>query len=180
MSELETPTMAAFNILIDKHMHAKATTVKPATSCGTVANKQKKLGLAAGLTVVEEENRCMTQRRSSDRSWKEKRFCCPGADHFVNNCSLAKDIKSKKCNFQGHIAAACMSGGNSGAPPKANAMGEQESKDSLLQIEYRLAENDNKYAEARAVGGNNTIHLSQFPWAAAVKTTTILLKKHRL
>ena len=44
MSELETPTMAAFNILIDAHMHAKVTTAKPATSCGTTANKQMNLG----------------------------------------------------------------------------------------------------------------------------------------
>ena len=44
MSELETPTMAAFNILIDAHMHAKATSAKPASSCGAQANKQKNTG----------------------------------------------------------------------------------------------------------------------------------------
>ena len=40
MSELETPTMAAFNILTDAHMHAKATSAKPASSCGAQANRQ--------------------------------------------------------------------------------------------------------------------------------------------
>ena len=44
MSELETPTMAAFNILIDAHMHAKATSAKPASSCGAQANQQKNTG----------------------------------------------------------------------------------------------------------------------------------------
>ena len=44
MSELETPTMAEFNILIDAHMHAKVNSAKSATSCGTTANKQKNAG----------------------------------------------------------------------------------------------------------------------------------------
>ena len=44
MSELETPTMAAFNILIDAHMHAKAMSAKPASSCGAQANKPKNTG----------------------------------------------------------------------------------------------------------------------------------------
>ena len=68
-------------------------------------------------------------------------------------CSLAKDIKCKKCSVQGHIAAACVSGGSSSAPAKANAAGEGKTKDSLLQLEYRPADNKSKYAEARALGG---------------------------
>ena len=44
MSELETPTMASFHILIDAHMHAKATSAKPASSRGAQANKQKNSG----------------------------------------------------------------------------------------------------------------------------------------
>ena len=67
MSELETPTMAAFNILIDARMHAKATTAKHATSCGTIANKQKNAGWVDRIIVVGGET-CLTQRRSADRS----------------------------------------------------------------------------------------------------------------
>ena len=55
--------------------------------------------------------------------------------------------------MQGHIAAACVSEGGSGSPAKANTTGEGVTKDSLLQLEYRLAENEQKYAEARAMGG---------------------------
>ena len=65
MSELETPTMAAFNILIDAHMHAKATSAKPASSCGAQANTGEV------KTVVEEETLCLTQRKSAGRLWKE-------------------------------------------------------------------------------------------------------------
>ena len=55
--------------------------------------------------------------------------------------------------MQGHIAAACVSGGSSSAPAIANATGKSEAKDSLLQLEYRPTENENKYTEARALGG---------------------------
>ena len=84
---------------------------------------------------------------------KGKCFRCGSSDHFANNSSLAKDIICKKCSVQGHIAAACVSGGSSSAPAKANATGEGEAKDSLLPLEYRPAENEKKYAKARALGG---------------------------
>ena len=44
---------------------------------------------------------------------KGKSFCCASADHFANNCMLAKDIKCKRCN-------------NTGPGVKANATSEQE------------------------------------------------------
>ena len=65
MSELETPTMAAFNILIDAHMHAKATSAKPAFSCGHKVTSRRIL--AGEVKTVEVEESCLTQRKSVDR-----------------------------------------------------------------------------------------------------------------
>ena len=55
---------------------------------------------------------------------KDKCFHCNIANHFANNCPLAKDIKCKKSNVKGHIAAACTIGGN--------ATEKGEGKDNLL------------------------------------------------
>ena len=84
MSELETPTMAAFNILIDAHMHAKATSAKPASSCGAQANKQKNTGQGGqnsggGRNVVSDAEK---KRR---QIMKGKCFRCGSADHFAND-----------------------------------------------------------------------------------------------
>ena len=152
MSELETPTMAASNILIDAHMHAKVTVAKPASSCGAQANRQKNTGRGSqnsggGRNTISDAEKKRRQVMNG------KCFRCGSADHFANACSLAKDIKGKRCNAQGHIANACPGGGNNSAPAKANATGESENKDNLLQLEYRPAEGENKFAEARALGG---------------------------
>ena len=61
---------------------------------------------------------------------KGKCFRCGSSDHFANNCSLAKDIKCKKCSVQGHLAAACVSWGSSSTPAKAIATGKGEAKGS--------------------------------------------------
>lgn len=151
-SELETLTTAAFNILIDAHMHAKASTAKPATSCGPTANKQKNTGRGEQNNSGGERNQVSDTEKKCRQIMKGKCFRCASSDHFTNNCSLAIDNKCNKCSVQGHIAAACKSGGNSGSPAKANATGLGEAKDSLLQLKNQLAENENKYAEARAMG----------------------------
>ena len=152
MSKLETPTMAAFNILIDAHMHAKATSAKPASSCGAQANKQKNAG-RWGQNSGEGRNTVSDAEKKRKQIMKGKCFRCSGVDHFANSCSLAKDIKCKRCNSQGPIAPAFSGGGNNSAPAKANAAGEGENKDSLLQLEYRPADKENKYAKSRALGG---------------------------
>ena len=91
--------MVAFNILIDTHMHAKATSAKPASSCGAQANKQINSGRrgqnsGGGRNVSDAEKK----RR---QIMKGKCFWCGSADHFANSCSLSKDIKCKKCNDRG-------------------------------------------------------------------------------
>ena len=161
MSKLETPTMGAFNILIDAHMHAKATSAKPASSCGAQANKQKNPG-RGGQNSGGGRNVSVAEKKRG-QVMKGKCFRCSSADHFANSCSLAKDIKCKKCNVQGHIAAACVSGGSSSAPAKANAAGEEENKDCLLQLEYRSADNENKYAKARVLGGGGRYYYPPQP-----------------
>ena len=95
----------------------------------------------------------MSEAEKKRHANNERKMFPVRSDHFANNCSHAKDIKCKKCSVQGHIAAACVSGGSSGLPDKANATGEGETKDSLLQLEYRPGETIQKYAEARAMGG---------------------------
>ena len=55
---------------------------------------------------------------------KGKCFRCASGDHFTNNCSLAKDIKCKRCSTTRHIAAACTQGGVA----RSNATGEQEER----------------------------------------------------
>ena len=95
---------------------------------------------------------------------KGKCFRSANSDHFANNCSLAKDIKCKKCNNTGHIAAACTQSG-----AKANATGDQERKQErenpVLQLEYRPATQD-KYAESRAVGNAHYSPVQPIPFPA--------------
>ena len=80
----KTPTMGAFNILIDAHMHAKATSAKPASSCGAQANKQKNSGRVGqnsggGRNESDAEKKCR-------QDMKGKCFRCGSADHFANSC----------------------------------------------------------------------------------------------
>ena len=153
MSELEEPTIAPFNTLIDAHMHSKAT-ANAASSART--NSQPNRGRGGNGRSNQsgqpgQQNRqplsdAETKRR---QIMKGKCFRCPNADHFANNCSLAKDIKCKRSNNTGHIVAACTQPG-----AKANATSEQEREQErenpVLQLEYRPATQD-KYAESRAV-----------------------------
>ena len=99
MSELETPTMAAFNILIDAHMHTKATTAKPATCCGTTAYKQKNTG-RGGQNNSSRGRNVSDAEKKRRQIMKGKCFRCGSSEHFANNCSLAKDTKCKKCRVQ--------------------------------------------------------------------------------
>ena len=83
---------------------------------------------------------------------KEKCFRCASADHFANNCSLAKDIKCKKCNNFRNIAAACVQQG-----AKANVSSDQDrdhyrESTGVLQLECQPASQmKEKYAKSRAL-----------------------------
>ena len=154
MSELEEPTIAAFNTLIDAHIHSKAT-ANAESSART--NSQPNRGRGGngrnnqpGQSGPQNRQPLSGAEKKRRQIMKGKCFRCANGDHFANNCSLAKDIKCKKCNNTGHIAAGCTQPG-----AKANTTGDQERKQErenpVLQLEYRPAAQD-KYAESRAVG----------------------------
>ena len=46
---------------------------------------------------------------------KGKCYRCGSTDHMANNCSVAKDVKCKKCNAVGHTQAACVASGQARA-----------------------------------------------------------------
>ena len=82
-----------------------------------------------------------------------KCFSCGSADHFANSCSLAKDIKCK-----GILLLPVQVEGTTPLPPKL-----MQQKDSLLQLEYRPAVNENKYAKARALSGGGGYYYPPLP-----------------
>ena len=113
LSELETPTLPAFTVLVDAYMHSKATAGESSASANKVANspyKQQKKnnnnnnnsgGARPGLSEAEKKRRVVM---------KGKCFRCGKADHFANNCQVPKDIKCHKCSAIGHTQAACIKG----------------------------------------------------------------------
>ena len=82
MNQLETLDMAAFNILIDSHMQAKATTAKPATSNSPVANKQRNTGWG-GPNNANSGGRNQVSDAEKKRRQIMKRKCLRCASAFV-------------------------------------------------------------------------------------------------
>ena len=171
MSQLEEPTIAAFNMLIDAHMHSK-TTANAASSART--NSQPNRGRGNNgrnnqLGQAAQQNRqpISDAKKKRRQIMKGKFFRCANANHFANNCSLAKDIKCKRCNNTGHIVLACAQTG-----AKANATSEQESEQErenpVLQLEYRPAAQD-KHTESRAAGSTQYTPVQPVPFPANVQ-----------
>ena len=160
MSELEESTIAAFKTLIDAHVHSKAT-ANAASSART--NSQPSRGRGNN----GRNNQSGQAEKKRRQIMKGKCFRWTNADHFANNCSLAKDIKCKRCNNTGHIVAACAQPG-----AKANATSEQEHgqecENPVLQLEYRPAAQD-KYAESRAVGSTQYAPVQPVPFPTNVQ-----------
>ena len=96
MSELEEPTIAAFNTLIDEHMHSKAT-ANAASSARTNSQPNRGRGGNSRNGQFGQSGQQNRQPLSKKRRqiMKGKCFHCANSDHFANNCSLAKDIKCK-------------------------------------------------------------------------------------
>ena len=171
MSELEEPTIAAFNILIDAHMHSKAT-ANAASSARTNCQPSRGRGgngrnNQSGQPAKQNRQSLSDAEKKRRQIMKGKCFRCANADHFANNCLLAKDIMCKRCKNTGHIVAACAQPG-----AKANATSEQEREQErenpVLQLEYRPATQD-KYAESRAVGNIQYMPVQPVPFPANVQ-----------
>ena len=103
--------MPAFSVLIDAHMHSKATaggTAAAAAASAAFTNKAQGKKKKSNnndsrppLSDIEKKRRTVM---------KGKCYRCGSSEHMANACSVAKDIKCKKCNTAGHTAAACISG----------------------------------------------------------------------
>lgn len=106
MSELEEPTMAAFNTLIDAHMHSKATAAEDSSArTNSQPNRgrgENGRGGQAGQQNLEQQPILYAEKKRR-QVMKGKCFRCASSDYFSNNCFLAKDIQCKKCNNTGHL-----------------------------------------------------------------------------
>ena len=109
LSELETPTLPAFAVLIDAYMHSKATASSSAAAAATDGRQQNKGGNKNNNNGNRPGLRENEKKRRSVMKGKCYRFGSP--DHMANNCSVAKGIKCKKCNGVGHTQAACIASG---------------------------------------------------------------------
>ena len=178
MSELETPSIAAFNILIDAHMHAKATSAKPTSSCGSQANKQKSAG-QGGQNSGRGRNTVSDKEKKRRQIMQGKCFRCGSADHFANSCSLAKDIKCKTCNTQGHIATACSGGGNNSLPPKLMRQGRKRIKTVCVSWSTdQLTTKTNMPKLGLLVEDVDIIiHPSQFPSVEIIITVATIMQR---
>ena len=103
LSELDPPTLPAFGVLIDAHLHSKATTGQAAAANGTKgkSQQQKNKNTAPKITDTEKKRR---------QVMKGKCFRCGSPVHMANNCKEAKDVKCRLCNAQGHIQNDCGKG----------------------------------------------------------------------
>ena len=133
LSELENPTMPAFSVLIDAHMHAKATAGgTAAAAAASAASTNKGQGKKKNSSINNNSHLPLSDTEKKRRTiMKGKCYRCGSPEHMANACNVAKDIKCKKCNTTAHTAAACISG-------QARATDDRESlpQNSTLALEY--------------------------------------------
>ena len=97
LSELDPPTLPALVVLID--LHSKATGGQAAAANRTEGkNQQQKKNNAPKITDAEKKRH---------QVMKGKCFRCGSSEHMANNCKVAKVVKCRTCNAQGHIQNAC-------------------------------------------------------------------------
>ena len=101
LSELDPPTLPAFGVLIDAHLHSKATAGQTALANCTEGKQQQKKTNAPKVSDAKKKRRQII---------KGKCFRCGCSEHMANNCKVAKDVKCRTCNAQGHIQSACSQG----------------------------------------------------------------------
>ena len=136
LSELETPTLLAFAVLLDAFMHSKATAGSSAAAAAAVGwqqnkggNKNNNTGNRSGLNENEKKRRSVM---------KGKCYGCGSPDHMVNNCSVAKDVKCKRCNGTGHTQLACVASGQARATVDNSPQNNQSTQNNLsLALEYQ-------------------------------------------
>ena len=115
LSKLETPTLPAFAVLIDAYMHSKATAGSSAAALAAVGRKQNKGG-NKNINNNNDSRPGLSENEKKRRSvMKGKCYRCGSPDQMANNCSVAKDIKCKKCNGTGNTPAACIASGQARA-----------------------------------------------------------------
>lgn len=105
---LENPNLNSFSLLIDSHMHAKATAGDTAVGNRAAVQNQNKGRNKPNSSGNKGPSEAEKKRR---QVMKGKCFRCGSSDHFANVCQLPKDIKCRKCGTQGHVLAACVSAG---------------------------------------------------------------------
>ena len=135
LSKLENPTMPAFSVLIDAHMHAKVTpggTAAAAAASAAATNKRQ--GKKKNNNNSNSRPPLSDLEKKGRSIMKGKCYRCGSPDHIANACNVSKDVKCKKCNTAGHTAATCI------APGQARATDDRDttssSPNSTLALEY--------------------------------------------
>ena len=89
LSELDPPTLPAFGVLIDAHLHSKATAGQASANRTEGRNQQQKNKTPTKITDAEKKRR---------QVMKGKCFRCGSSEHMANACKVAKDVKCRLCN----------------------------------------------------------------------------------
>ena len=148
LCELETPTLPAFAVLIDAYMHSKATAGSSAAAAAAVGRQQNQQGGNKKNNNTNSGNRPgLSDTEKKRRSvMKGKCYRCGSPDHIANNCSVAKDVKGKKCNAVGHTQAACVASGQAKATDKRNPPPPQNNPSLALEYPPESAQANNAMA----------------------------------
>ena len=116
LSELETPTLQSFVVVIAAYLHSKATAGSSAAAASAAVGRQQNRG-GNNKKNNNKNNRPGLRDSEKKRSsvMKGKCYRCGSPDHMAENCSVAKDVKCKKCSGVGHTQAACIASGQARA-----------------------------------------------------------------